>query len=54
MRPIFANAWMNDADRAATTRSHASAMLAPAPAATPLTAQTTGNGNARKPRNKGL
>ena len=35
------------AERAAKTMSQASARLAPAPAATPLTAQTTGIGKAR-------
>ena len=44
MSPILQNAWMKLADFAAITRSHASAMFAPAPAATPLTAQTTGIG----------
>src|SRR6187551_2093140 len=33
-------AWMNEADFAASTRSHARSILAPAPAATPLTAAT--------------
>ena len=46
-RPILQNAWMKLADRAAMTMSQASAMFAPAPAATPLTAHTTGNGSAR-------
>ena len=40
--PIFEKAWMNLADRAASTMSQAKAMLAPAPAATPFTAHTTG------------
>ena len=43
-RPIRQNACTKLADRAAITMSHASAMLAPAPAATPFTAQTTGTG----------
>ena len=43
-RPIFEKAWMKLAERAATTRSQASARLAPAPAATPLTAAITGTG----------
>ena len=38
---------------AATTRSQASAMFAPAPAATPLTAQTTGMGNDRSASTSG-
>ncbi len=42
--PSLANDSTNRADRAATTMSHASAMLTPAPAATPFTAQTTGLG----------
>ena len=42
--PIFENAWMKLAERAATTMSQPSAKLAPAPAATPLTAATTGTG----------
>ena len=47
IRPIFENAWMKLAERLAMTRSQASARLAPAPAATPLTAATTGTGMAR-------
>ena len=47
IRPILQNAWMKLADCAAMTMSHASAMLAPAPAATPLTAHTTGSGKLR-------
>ncbi|MCG3189996.1 MAG: hypothetical protein LKCHEGNO_02548 [Burkholderiaceae bacterium] len=43
-RPIFENAWMKTADRAATTRSQPSAKFAPAPAATPLTIAITGTG----------
>ncbi len=54
IRPILANDWMNLADLAAMTMSQASAMFAPAPAATPLTAQTTGIGNAAMRRISGL
>ena len=46
--PILQKAWMKLADCAATTMSHASAMFAPAPAATPFTAHTTGSGSLRK------
>ena len=53
MRPILQNAWMKLADFAAMTMSQASAMLAPAPAATPLTAQTTGIGSARSASTSG-
>ena len=42
--PIFEKAWMKLALRAATTMSQPSAKLAPAPAATPLTAAITGTG----------
>ena len=52
--PIFAKAWMNFADRAASTMSQASAMFAPAPAATPLTAQMTGFSSDRISRSVGL
>ncbi len=45
---------MNRAERAASTMSQASARLAPAPAATPLTAQTTGFSSARSRRIRGL
>ena len=48
------NAWMNFAERAAITMSQASAMLAPAPAATPLTAHTTGFGMPRISVTSGL
>jgi len=48
------NAWMKLADFAATTISQASARFAPAPAATPLTAQTTGSGSARNASTSGL
>ena len=53
-RPIFTNAWMKLAERAASTRSQAIARLAPAPAAVPLTAAITGNGNACRRRISGL
>ena len=42
IKPIFEKAWMNEAFSWAIVRSHANAMLAPAPAATPLTAAITG------------
>ena len=45
IRPIAEKLWMNLADFAATTMSQASAMLAPAPAATPLTRAITGCGS---------
>src|SRR5262245_37759905 len=54
MSPTRAKDWMKLADRAATTMSQASAMLAPAPAATPLTAATTGKARLRNLRTKGL
>ena len=38
MSPSLQNAWTKLAERAASTMSQASAMLAPAPAATPFTA----------------
>jgi hypothetical protein len=44
IRPIFEKAWLKPALRAATTMSQPSAKLAPAPAATPLTAAITGTG----------
>jgi hypothetical protein len=53
-RPIFEKAWTNFAERPATTMSQASAMLAPAPAATPWTAQTTGFSSARMRLTMGL
>ena len=53
MRPILENAWMKVADLAAMTISQASAMFAPAPAATPLTAHTTGNGSRRSASTSG-
>ncbi len=53
-RPIFEKAWMNLALSPARTMSQASAMLAPAPAATPLTAQTIGFGSAFSRRSSGL
>ncbi len=43
-RPILLKAWMKLATGAAITRSQFSARLAPAPAATPLTAAITGTG----------
>ena len=45
--PTRAKDWMNFALRLAITMSQASAMLQPAPAATPLTAATTGKGRFR-------
>ncbi len=45
---------MKLADFAAITRSQASAMLAPAPAATPFTAAITGFGIFRSERTSGL
>ena len=53
-RPILANDCTKFALRAARTMSQASAMLQPAPAATPLTAATTGNGSPRSFRTSGL
>ena len=53
-RPMRQKAWMNRAERAARTMSQASARLAPAPAATPLTAQTMGFSSARRRRTSGL
>ena len=44
MRPMRAKAWMKTADFAAITTSQASARLAPAPAAAPLTAAMVGIG----------
>ena len=52
--PIFAKAWMKEAERAASTMSQASATFAPAPAATPFTAHTIGLGSARMRRTSGL
>ena len=54
IRPIFENAWMKLAERAATTMSQSSAKLAPAPAATPLTAAITGTGIERMRSASGL
>ena len=45
---------MKRAERAASTMSHESAMLAPAPAATPFTAQMTGFASARIGRINGF
>ena len=42
IRPILANGSMKAADSVATTMSHTSARLAPAPAAMPLTAAMVG------------
>ena len=53
-RPSLLNAWMNDAERAAITRSQASARLEPAPAATPLTAAIVGTGRLCSDRMSGL
>ena len=53
-RPSFENACTKLAERAAITRSQASAMFAPAPAATPLTAAMTGMGSARSASTSGL
>src|SRR4029450_7776691 len=46
-RPTFVNRNANRAERASTRRSAASAMTAPAPAATPFTAATIGSGHSR-------
>ena len=54
IRPIFENAWMKLAERAATTMSQSSAKFAPAPAATPLTAAITGTGIERMRSASGL
>ena len=42
IKPILLNAWIKDALSVATTISQQSAILAPAPAATPFTAATIG------------
>ena len=52
--PILMKACTKLAERAANTMSQAKAMLAPAPAATPFTAATTGKGRARSLRTSGL
>jgi len=52
--PIFENDWTNDASDDATTKSHANARFAPAPAATPFTAHTTGLSSCRIVRTIGL
>ena len=52
--PSLLKAWMKDADFAAITRSQASARLAPAPAATPLTAAIVGTGRLCSERTSGL
>ncbi len=54
MRPRLAKLWMNLAERPATTRSQASAMLAPAPAATPLTRAMTGWSRLARRRTSGF
>jgi hypothetical protein len=48
------NAITNFAERAASTISQPSASVAPAPAATPFTAQITGFGSAARRRTSGL
>ena len=53
-RPILAKACRKLALRAANTRSQASATLAPAPAAMPLTAQITGFSSVVMSRTSGL
>ncbi len=53
-RPIFENACMNEADADAVTISQHSAILAPAPAATPFTAATTGFFKFRMSDTRGL
>ena len=53
-RPSFENACTKLAERAAMTKSQASAMLAPAPAATPLTAASTGRPKERRASTSGL
>jgi hypothetical protein len=52
--PSRQKAWMKRAERAANTMSHESARLAPAPAATPFTAHTTGFGKFTSRRISGL
>src|SRR5215467_10182537 len=52
--PIFANDWTNVAADDANTMSHANARFAPAPAATPFTAHTTGFSSVRIARITGL
>src|SRR6185436_11722699 len=47
IKPIFEKAWINVADVDATIISQHKAILAPAPAATPLIAATTGFSNLR-------
>jgi hypothetical protein len=51
---MLAKDWMNLADLAAITMSQASAMFAPAPAATPFTRAITGMGRAVSVRISGL
>ena len=52
--PILMKACTKVAERAARTMSQAKAMFAPAPAAMPFTAATTGKGSARSLRTSGL
>ncbi len=54
IRPILTKAWMKRAPCPASTMSQASARLAPAPAATPCTAQTTGLDRVRMAVIRGL
>ncbi len=54
INPILEKACMNDAFSEASTISHARAMLAPAPAATPLTAAMIGLDTLRILRMMGL
>ncbi len=51
--PRRQNDWMKLADSLAMTMSPASARLAPAPAATPLTPTSTGMGSAARRRTSG-
>jgi hypothetical protein len=48
--PTLVNRNCREAERASRRRSAARAITAPAPAATPLTAATTGRGSSRSPR----
>ena len=52
--PSLLKDWMKLAERAAKTRSQASARLAPAPAATPFTAAITGSSRLRSASTRGL
>ena len=51
---MWQNDWMKLADSAAITKSQARARFAPAPAATPFTAATTGFSSVRIARTIGL